>query len=72
MLYEVITDVLDLYRDLKSGISVRGRVEPQVGEVWVDPEQIRRVLINLVITSYSIHYTKLYDTISLSIEGPSA
>jgi len=44
----MVADVLDLYRDLKSGVSVRGRVDPEVGEVWVDSEQIRRVMINLL------------------------
>jgi two-component system nitrogen regulation sensor histidine kinase NtrY len=44
----LLDDVLALYRELKSGVEVRGAVEPEIGEAWVDPEQIRRVLINLL------------------------
>jgi two-component system nitrogen regulation sensor histidine kinase NtrY len=44
----LLDEVLDLYRDLKTGVPVGGSVEPEVGEVWVDPDQMRRVLINLL------------------------
>ncbi len=44
----LLGEVLDLYRDLKSGVAVDGGVAPEVGEVWVDAEQMRRVLINLL------------------------
>ncbi len=47
-LAQLFADTLQLYRNVKPGVEVEGRVAPEVGEVFVDPEQIRRVLINLV------------------------
>jgi two-component system nitrogen regulation sensor histidine kinase NtrY len=44
----LVDDLVALHRDLKSGVHVDGRVDPGVGEVWADPEQIRRVLLNLL------------------------
>jgi two-component system nitrogen regulation sensor histidine kinase NtrY len=44
----LVADVVALYRDLKSGVEVAAEVDPTLGELWLDPEQIRRVLINLV------------------------
>ncbi len=44
----VVTEVLALYRDVKPGVEVAARVGAELGEAWVDPEQIRRVLINLI------------------------
>ena len=41
-------ELLDLYRDLKEGIVVRAEVEPNLVPIWIDAEQIRRVLINLL------------------------
>ena len=37
-----------LYRDVKPGISIRTVLAPELGEIWVDPEQLRRALINLL------------------------
>jgi len=48
----MVADVLDLYREIKEGVTVSGRVDPEVGEVWVDPEQIRRSLINLLDNAF--------------------
>ena len=44
----LVAEVLSLYQSLKAGVEVSGAVAPDVGEVWLDPEQIRRVLINLL------------------------
>ncbi len=44
----LVADVVALYRDLKSGVEVAAEVDSGLGELWLDPEQIRRVLINLV------------------------
>jgi len=44
----LVDDLVALHRDLKSGVQVDGRVAPGVGEVWADPEQVRRVLLNLL------------------------
>jgi two-component system nitrogen regulation sensor histidine kinase NtrY len=45
---ELLEEVLGLYRGLKPGVQVTGGVDPDVGECWLDAEQIRRVLINLL------------------------
>ncbi|HSM14821.1 MAG TPA: ATP-binding protein [Thermoanaerobaculia bacterium] len=44
----LVADVARLYHDLKPGVEIRAEVEPGLGQIWVDPEQIRRVLINLL------------------------
>ncbi len=44
----LVNEVVHLYRDIKPGVVVRGSVAPGVGEVQLDPEQIRRALINLI------------------------
>ncbi len=44
----LVGDTLSLYRDLKPGVEVAAAVAPEVSEVWLDAEQIRRALINLL------------------------
>jgi two-component system nitrogen regulation sensor histidine kinase NtrY len=44
----LVADVTALYRDLKPGVEVRAEVEAGLGDLWVDSEQVRRVLINLL------------------------
>jgi two-component system nitrogen regulation sensor histidine kinase NtrY len=44
----LLPEVVALYRDVKPGVEVRGETAADVGEPWVDPEQLRRVLINLI------------------------
>ncbi len=44
----LVAEVVALYRDVKPGVAIRTAVAPEIGEVWVDPEQLRRVLINLL------------------------
>ena len=44
----LLADTLDLYRDIKEGVEVSGAVDPATGEVSVDPQQLRRALINLI------------------------
>ena len=52
MLYEVITDKQDVYKELVLLLLDMGRVE----EAFNYAEKAKSV-----ITSYNIHYTKLYD-----------
>ncbi|HEX2164287.1 MAG TPA: ATP-binding protein, partial [Thermoanaerobaculia bacterium] len=44
----LVGDTLELYRDIKGGVEVDKEVEPGVGEVSLDGQQIRRALINLL------------------------
>ncbi len=45
---EMIAEILRLYRDLKPGVEVEGRVEATARSVRFDPEQLKSVLINLL------------------------
>ena len=47
-LERLVAEVVALYRDVKPGVEIVPRLEPGLGELWIDPEQIRRVLINLL------------------------
>jgi two-component system nitrogen regulation sensor histidine kinase NtrY len=47
-LAKLIEEVVALYVDLKPGVEVSATVAPGLADVWIDPEQIRRVLINLL------------------------
>ncbi len=44
----LVAEVVALFRDVKPGIEVVAIAASEVGESWVDAEQIRRVLINLL------------------------
>jgi two-component system nitrogen regulation sensor histidine kinase NtrY len=44
----LIDETLHLYRDVKPGVEVEGRIDPSAARAWVDPEQIKRALINLL------------------------
>ncbi len=44
----LVQDVVALYRDVKPGLVLAADLEDDLGEAWIDPEQIRRVLINLL------------------------
>ncbi|MCH9651775.1 MAG: HAMP domain-containing protein [Deltaproteobacteria bacterium] len=45
---KLLHDTLSLYQDLKPGVEVSGKVAPEVQKIWLDGEQIKRVLINLL------------------------
>ena len=44
----LVSEVVALYRDVKPGVAIHTDLAPEIGEIWVDPEQLRRVLINLL------------------------
>jgi two-component system nitrogen regulation sensor histidine kinase NtrY len=45
---QLLRDVLHLYEGLVPGVRIERRFDPSVTEVRLDPEQIKRVVINLV------------------------
>lgn len=45
---QLLDDTLHLYRDIKPGVEITGHVEPEAESVWLDREQLKRVLINLL------------------------
>ncbi len=47
-LSRLVDDTLHLYRNLKPGVAVGSQVDPSLTGVWIDGEQIRRALINLL------------------------
>ena len=64
MLYEVITRLYEvIYKVLEDvNSALIGMLEPEFEEVVTGDAEVREIFgIPRVITSYSIHYTKLYD-----------
>ncbi|HEY3158656.1 MAG TPA: ATP-binding protein [Vicinamibacterales bacterium] len=47
-LHDLLSDVLGLYQGIFPGVEIRRRFAESLPKVSVDPEQIRRVLINLI------------------------
>jgi two-component system nitrogen regulation sensor histidine kinase NtrY len=45
---KLVGETVHLYRDLKPGVAVEGEVDPGLTAVWIDGEQIKRALINLL------------------------
>jgi two-component system nitrogen regulation sensor histidine kinase NtrY len=50
-LHELLTDVLSLYHGIFPGVELERRFAPSLPKVAIDPEQIRRVMINLIDNS---------------------
>ncbi len=44
----LLDDTLHLYRDIKPGVEISSHVETDAETAWLDPEQFKRVLINLL------------------------
>ena len=44
----LVEEVAALYRELKPGVAVRVEIASDLGDCWLDAEQFRRVLINLL------------------------
>ncbi|MFY9821444.1 MAG: ATP-binding protein [Thermoanaerobaculia bacterium] len=44
----LVTETLHLYRNLKPGVDVGSVVDPALATVWIDGEQVKRALINLL------------------------
>jgi signal transduction histidine kinase len=47
-LSRLVGETLHLYRNLKPGVEVAAEVDPALSAVWIDGEQIKRALINLL------------------------
>jgi two-component system nitrogen regulation sensor histidine kinase NtrY len=45
---QVIADCLDLYRDRHADVRIETRFDPDLPQALLDPEQIKRVLVNLL------------------------
>ena len=44
----LVEETLHLYRDIKPGVEIDGAVAPAVREAWIDADQVKQVLINLL------------------------
>jgi two-component system nitrogen regulation sensor histidine kinase NtrY len=44
----LVEETLDLYHGIKSGVDIEGRVDAEASSAWLDGEQLKRVLINLI------------------------
>ena len=63
MLYEVITGMLFLFLHLSHGVGSFFQSLGLTSEATLDKiGALGKVVAFVVITSYSIHYTKLYDS----------
>ncbi|MEA2600606.1 MAG: two-component system, NtrC family, nitrogen regulation sensor histidine kinase NtrY [Acidobacteriota bacterium] len=47
-LSRLVGETLHLYQNLKPGVEVESEVDPSLATVWIDGEQVRRALINLL------------------------
>jgi two-component system, NtrC family, nitrogen regulation sensor histidine kinase NtrY len=45
---KLVSETLHLYQNLKPGVAVEGEVDPALSTVWIDGEQVKRALINLL------------------------
>ncbi|HEV8580592.1 MAG TPA: ATP-binding protein [Thermoanaerobaculia bacterium] len=45
---KLVGETVHLYRNLKPGVDVEGQVDPALATVWIDGEQVKRALINLL------------------------
>ena len=45
---KLVDETIHLYRNLKPGVTVDGEVDAALAAVWIDGEQIKRALINLL------------------------
>lgn len=45
---KLVGETVHLYRDVKPGVEVEGRVDPSLSTVFIDGEQVKRALINLI------------------------
>jgi len=44
----IVEETLNLYDGLKEGVTIESEVQPDVSSAWLDGEQVKRVLINLI------------------------
>jgi two-component system nitrogen regulation sensor histidine kinase NtrY len=69
-LHALLDDALSLYRGLFNDVELRGLFAPDVPKVSVDPEQVRRVVINLV--DNAIEAMDRQGTIEISTQHDAA
>jgi two-component system nitrogen regulation sensor histidine kinase NtrY len=63
-LSRLVDETVHLYRNLKPGVAVEGRVDPSAAQAWIDAEQIKRALINLL--DNAVEATEAPGTVTLS------
>lgn len=68
-LAQLCTETVQLYRDLKPGVEIRSDVAAEIGEAWIDAEQIRRALINLLDNAVEATEAPGYVRVSAHREG---
>ena len=69
-LHELLDDALALYRGLFTEVELRRQFAPELPKVSVDPEQIRRVMINLI--DNAIEATDRHGTIEVATQHEPA
>jgi signal transduction histidine kinase len=61
---DLVTETMRLYDGIKHGVEVEAEVDPGTGSVWLDGEQMKRVLINLL--DNAIEATEAPGTVRVS------
>ena len=47
-LEDLVNETMRLYEGIKQGVEVEAEIDPRTGKVWLDGEQMKRVLMNLL------------------------
>ncbi|MDH3404835.1 MAG: ATP-binding protein [Acidobacteriota bacterium] len=65
-LARLVEETLHLYDGLKDGVEIAGEVQPDAASAWLDGEQVKRVLINLI--DNAVEATEAPGAVRVSVE----
>jgi signal transduction histidine kinase len=65
-LVQLVEETAGLYKDIKPGVQVDWRVDPTARRGWLDPEQIKSVLINLL--DNAVEATEPPGSVTLTVD----
>jgi two-component system nitrogen regulation sensor histidine kinase NtrY len=63
----LLDDTLQLYQNLKPGVAVEGRLDGDLSGIWLDGEQIKRALINLL--DNAVEATEAPGQVTVAVES---
>jgi two-component system nitrogen regulation sensor histidine kinase NtrY len=63
----LLDDTLHLYANLKPGVAVEGRLDGDLSGIWLDGEQIKRALINLL--DNAVEATEAPGEVTVAVEA---
>ena len=68
-LLQLVEETAGLYKEIKPGVRVEWQVEPTARQAWLDPEQIKSVLINLLDNAVEATDPPGSVTVSIDTKG---